>query len=216
MAFWVKAFAWPSKSDSRAKVVALRAPLGRPFGLPDCPGRKGVNCFGTHNFIHGLLANERFLSFQPGGRRRPLLLIVPSLRVGPQEDRATPLCPVSGLALIAVLADAQRYHYQLRRQSLRAFSRQTTFGDLNQRYSPDHFAEVNPALSSSGTTSCRSASNFRGSGVSAEDSVSSCLPEDRNALKSSIGDADMGEIRFTFSNLASMLSELTYRKRRLP
>ena len=91
-----------------------------------------------------------------------------------------------------------------------------TFGDLNQRYSPDHFAAVNPALSSSGTTSCRSASNFRGSGVSAEDSVSSCLPEDRNALKSSIGDADMGEIRFTFLNLASMLSELTYRKRRLP
>ena len=148
----------PSKSDSSAKVVLLRDPFGRPFGLPDCPGRKGVNCFGTHNFIHGLLANERFLSFQPGGRRRPLLLIVPSLRVGPQEDRATPLCPVSGLALIAVLADAQRYHYQLRRQSLRAFSRQTTFGDLNQRYSPDHFAEVNPALSSSGTTSCRSRS----------------------------------------------------------
>jgi hypothetical protein len=42
------------------------------------------------------------------------------------------------------------------------------------------------------------------------------IPEDRNALKSSIGDAVMGEIRCTFSNLASMLSELTFRKRRLP
>jgi hypothetical protein len=31
------------------------------------------------------------------------------------------------------------------------------------------------------------------------------IPEDRNALKSSIGDADMGEFRFTFSNLASIV-----------
>jgi hypothetical protein len=47
MAFCVKAVAWPSRRDSTANVVLLREPLGRPFGFPDCPGRKGFNCFGT-------------------------------------------------------------------------------------------------------------------------------------------------------------------------
>jgi hypothetical protein len=30
-----------------ASVALFRAPLGRPLGLPLCPGRKGVNCFGA-------------------------------------------------------------------------------------------------------------------------------------------------------------------------
>jgi hypothetical protein len=45
------------------------------------------------------------------------------------------------------------YHDQLRRRSLRAFSILTTFGDLNQRYSPDDLLAVNRTMSASGIMS---------------------------------------------------------------
>jgi hypothetical protein len=45
IALRVRASASPSNNSSMAIVVALRAPLGRPLGLPDCPGLNGFSVF---------------------------------------------------------------------------------------------------------------------------------------------------------------------------
>ena len=58
IAFRVRASASPSNNASMASVALLRAPLGRPEGLPDWPGLKPPCCFRTVLSVSVLSSNR--------------------------------------------------------------------------------------------------------------------------------------------------------------